>query len=39
MSRACHITSLASKDIEAIADYLAAQSSLTNADWFLNGID
>lgn len=39
MSRVCRITPRASRDIEAIADYLAAQSSPTNADWFLNGID
>lgn len=39
MSRACRITLLASQDIEAIADYLAAQSSLTSAERFLSGID
>ena len=39
MSRACRIIRLASRDIEAIADYLAAQSSLTSAERFLSGID
>ncbi len=39
MSRVCRITPLASRDIEAIADYLATQSSLDRAEQFLNGID
>ncbi len=39
MSRACRLTRLASRDIEAIADYLAVQSSLTSAERFLSGID
>ena len=39
MSRTCRITPRASRDIEAIADYLAAQSSLASAERFLNGID
>nr|WP_316431442.1 type II toxin-antitoxin system RelE/ParE family toxin [Leptolyngbya sp. NK1-12] len=39
MSRACRITPRASRDIGAIADYLAAQSSLASAENFLSGID
>ncbi|MCY7390048.1 MAG: type II toxin-antitoxin system RelE/ParE family toxin [Leptolyngbyaceae cyanobacterium CAN_BIN12] len=39
MSRVCRITPLASQDIEAIADYLATQVSLVNAERFLSGID
>lgn len=39
MSRACRITPRASHDIEANADYLAAQSILTSAERFLSGID
>lgn len=39
MSRICRITPLASKDIEAIADYLAAQSNVTAAENFLNTLD
>jgi plasmid stabilization system protein ParE len=39
MSRACRIIPLASRDIEAISDYLAAQSGLTTAEEFLSGID
>jgi toxin ParE1/3/4 len=39
MSRVCRITPLASRDIEAIADYLAAQSGLSRAERFLTGID
>ncbi|GAP96974.1 type II toxin-antitoxin system RelE/ParE family toxin [Leptolyngbya sp. NIES-2104] len=39
MSRVCRITSRALQDIEAIADYRAANSSLDNAEKFLNGID
>ncbi len=39
MSRTCRITPRASRDIEAIADYLAFQSSLASAERFLNGID
>ena len=39
MSRVCRITPRASRDIEAIADYLAVQSSLASAERFLSGID
>lgn len=39
MSRSCRITPCASQDIEAIADYLADQSSLTSAEQFLSSID
>lgn len=39
MSRVCRITPRASQDIEAIADYLAAQSSLASAERFLSGVD
>ncbi|OLP16965.1 hypothetical protein BST81_18450 [Leptolyngbya sp. 'hensonii'] len=39
MSRVCRITLLASRDIEAIADYLATQSGLDRAERFLTGID
>lgn len=39
MSRTCRITLPASRDIEAIADYLATQSSLSSAEKFLSGID
>lgn len=39
MSRACRITLRASHDIEAIANYLAVNSSLSSADRFLNDID
>ena len=39
MSRLCRITPLASQDIEAIADYLAAQSGLGSAENFLGGIN
>ncbi|NEO87693.1 MAG: type II toxin-antitoxin system RelE/ParE family toxin [Spirulina sp. SIO3F2] len=39
MSRVCRITPRASRDIEAIADYIAAQSTLEIAEQFLNDID
>jgi len=39
MSRVCRMTPLASRDIEAIADYLAVQSNLERAERFLHGID
>lgn len=39
MSRVSRITPRASRDIEAIADYLAVQSSLAGAERFLSGID
>ena len=39
MSRLCRITPLASQDIEAIADYLAKQSSLTTAENFLQSLN
>lgn len=39
MSRVCRITPRASRDIEAIADYLATQGDLTHAEQFLKGID
>jgi toxin ParE1/3/4 len=39
MSRVCRITLRASQDIEAIADYLAARSSLNSAERFLSNID
>ena len=39
MNRICRITPRASQDIEAIADYLATQSSLASAESFLKGID
>ena len=39
MSRVCRITPRASRDIEAIADYLAAQRGLNRAERLLNGID
>ncbi len=39
MNRVCRITPRASRDIEAIADYLATQSSLAKAERFLSGID
>lgn len=39
MSRICRITPLASKDIEAIADYLATQSNLMAAENFLNTLN
>lgn len=39
MSRVCRITPRASRDIEAIADYLATQNGLDRAEQFLSGID
>ncbi len=39
MSRVCRVTPRASRDIEAIADYLATRSSLSRSEQFLNGID
>lgn len=39
MSWVCRITPRASRDIEAIADYLATQGDLTHAEQFLKGID
>lgn len=39
MNRVCRITPRASRDIEAIADYFAAQSSLNRAERFLADID
>jgi toxin ParE1/3/4 len=39
MSRVYRITRRASRDIEAIADYLAAQSDLSRGERFLNGIN
>lgn len=39
MSRICRITPRASQDIEAIADYLATQSSLASAEALLSSID
>jgi len=39
MSRVCRITPRVSRDIEAIADYLATQSGLDRAGRFLTGID
>jgi plasmid stabilization system protein ParE len=39
MSRICRITPRASRDIETIADYLSANSSLSRVERFLNGIN
>ncbi|MBE9137770.1 type II toxin-antitoxin system RelE/ParE family toxin [Nodosilinea sp. LEGE 07088] len=39
MSRVCRITPRASQDIEAIADYLATQSSLASAETFLTEVE
>jgi toxin ParE1/3/4 len=39
MSRICRITPRASKDIEAIADYLAQKNGLASAEDFLSDID
>lgn len=39
MTRLCRITPRASQDIEAIADYLAAQSGMAMAETFLADVD
>jgi hypothetical protein len=39
MSRVCQITPRASRGIEAITGYFAAQSDLNRAERFLNAID